>query len=121
MYCMICVDTGDVLDVGKLARIDKTGDEMPWGFGGWRDDVSGKWVDSTNLLRLVERFLIIHRGKEVRLVPLALLESVDIDSLRFIESEDQLLNCDIVPEPCEDRDLAAIPCEVITKVKEAVR
>ena len=110
LYFLVCVDTGQALNLGKIVSMDDQGCARPLGFGGWKDQDSGDWVQGLRLYNVLERFLILNRGKELRLVPELFLHRVDPEGkLRYIDSFEQLSESEILPEPEDNRDTETIP------------
>jgi hypothetical protein len=113
LYYLVCVDTGQAFNLGKIVSIDDQGHPLPSHFGGWKEQDSRDWVDGLRLFRLLERFLIINRGKELRLVPELFLDRVDPEGyLTYFDSFEQPSESEISPEPDDDEDTAAIPLSV---------
>ncbi len=70
-YVLFCVDCGEKLSLGKIVTEDQDSSLVhDLRFDGSNFD-DGRAVDLT-LLKLIERFLIIHRMHEIRLIPSAL-------------------------------------------------
>ena len=117
-YYLACIDTGDVLDLGKLVWMDEDGNEIPWAMGGWADLATGEWIDGGELWRVVQRFIICHRGKELRLLSEAYLENIDPDArLRYWDERDEILGLDVWPTPDDELDARDVPPDVGERLK----
>ncbi|NES21399.1 MAG: hypothetical protein F6K41_21335 [Symploca sp. SIO3E6] len=116
-YHLICIDCKKVLDLGKIANLDETGCSIPWMFTGFRDQCDGHRIKNDQLWKLVERFLILHRGHELRVVSEAFLDREDKEGLlHYIDSAEELLQLEIEPEPDDIRDADAVPPDVAVKI-----
>lgn len=115
VYSLFCAECEDALDVGKIVEEPERG-RPDWFFGGWRTD-DGRWIEGDLLLRLLERFLILHRGHEIRLVPLSAwdrVQGVHDDRFRFIETPEELLDRRVEPPPGEE-DSQVVPQEFLVR------
>jgi hypothetical protein len=113
------MDTLEVLDLGKFACFDGGGLSIPWRATGWRDQSDGHRIEGDELRRMVERFLILCRGKEIRVVPDILLNEIDPtgEALRRVDTNDEVMGRDVVPEPNTENDFCQIPAQVIDRLK----
>ena len=108
-YHLLCVDCREVLDLGKVVNLSEDAEPIPWTAGGWRDQATGEWLKGAELWNLVERFLILHRGHELRNVPESFLDSVDPEgSLNYIDSAAEVFERTLDPEPDDFADAARI-------------
>ncbi len=120
-YHLLCVDTLEVLDLGKFACLDEMGMPVPWRATGWLDQSDGHRVQGDELRRVVERFLVLHRGKELRVVPGEFLNEIDPtgEALRRIDAFSEVMEQLVNPEPDTNDELRAIPFEVTDRLKRA--
>lgn len=111
-YELVCVDCAEVLILGKIVHSDFKGKEAPWSFGGFDELVDGRRrrIGGIELLRLVERFILLHRCHEIRLLPEPL--SIRLNSemrQRIIRSAEELFGREMEPQPDEDEDTDRFP------------
>ena len=119
LYNIICINCVSVLPLGKLYKYDENDREVPWKIGGKRDSGTNRWIEDEELLRLVERFLILHRGHELIFVPDSFLDQVDPDDkMQEMETVSQLMDQAIVPEPDPYKEAEEISAEVRNKIKD---
>lgn len=86
-YDLLCVDCGETLDLGTIVRADETGGATSWRLTGFDDLDAGRRVEGTDLWRWVERFVILHRGHELRVLTTDLLLRLDEGNRRRAVSE----------------------------------
>lgn len=83
-YHLICFDCLEDMVLGKTVCFDKDHKAIPWQFDGAMDT-------RTNYLDGLERFLLLHRGHEIRVLPEPLAHDLD--------SEVPLKLVDLLGEP----------------------
>lgn len=113
-YHLVCVDCREVLDLGKLLSMDEAGSAIPWTWGGWLDQTTGARIAGASLWKVVEKYMILHRGHELRIIPEACLTQIDPSGeLRYVDSASDILGRDVAPEPDDETDsrLARGLCE----------
>lgn len=107
-YSIICIDCGVVLELGKIVNLNVENQSVPWCFAGWLDQVTSKRIENIELLKLLEKFLIIHRGHGLLVASESyLLHKIDPEGkLRYIDSVKEITDKEIIPEPDDfiDRD-----------------
>ena len=112
-YHLTCIDCGIVLDLGKIVCLDESGHSIPWSFLGWRDLQNGQRIAETELWELIQRFTIIHRGHELRILPEPFINRVDPEGqLTHIDSAQEVLDTRILPQPDDVEDAKAVPKDV---------
>ncbi len=117
-YHFVCVSCGEVLDVGKIVDTTESGEGLPLQFGGWRDQVSSEWLSGPDLWTVLERWHILHRGHEVRLVSESFLERVDPEGqLQYYDSATEILNRDVKPLPDDEIDARKVPSDVVDRLR----
>ncbi len=104
------------MDVGKIVS-GETGDRSGAPrYAGWRDQETHEWISGQALYQVVERWQIIHRGHEVRLLSESYLNAVDPEgSLHYIDSAEEILS--IVPIPDDEEDAQEVPESVAISLK----
>jgi hypothetical protein len=116
-YHLVCIDCRVILDLGKIIAIDEDGRDIPWQFGGWIDLDTHERLEAASLDSAVERFLILHRGHELRVVPDRYLAKADPEcQLRRIETVAELFSQPISPEPDPEDDVEHVPSGVTTRL-----
>lgn len=113
---LVCMKCREVLPLGKLANISEEGSPIPWEFTGWRDQSTGELVEKSDLMELVERFLLLHRGHELVVLPeKVILTYVDPEGTRlaYVERRVELFDRR-VDEPSEDVDV--IPFDIVERL-----
>jgi len=120
-YHLLCVDTFEVLHLGKFACLDESGEPTPWQATGWLDHSVGRRIEGDELRCMVERFLILRRGKELRVVPDIFLDEIDPtgEALRHIDTLSEVMDKPMTPEPDTYDDARSIPIEVTDRLKRA--
>ncbi len=120
-YHLLCVDTLEVLDLGKFACLDEMGASIPWQATGWLDQSDGHRIQGDELRSVVERFLILRRGKELRVVPDVFLNEIDPtgDALQRIDTVSEVMKQEMNPEPDSYNDARSIPLNVTERLKRA--
>lgn len=117
-YQFVCVDCRETVDLGKIVALDKQGRPRPLGFGGWRDQRSGDWIQDGNLWRLLERWHILHRGHEIRLVPRVFLARANLeDRLTDVLSLDDVLERAVEPSPDDEADSERLTKEISDRLR----
>ena len=117
-YYFVCVSCGDVIDVGKIVDMAETGERIPIQFGGWRDQRTSEWMSGPHLWSLLERWHILHRGHEVRLVSEPFLESVDPEGLlHYCDSAAEVLEQKVNPFPDDEADAHQVPGDVEQRLR----
>lgn len=116
-YHFVCVDCRVILDLGKIVTIDEDGRDIPWQFGGWIDLDTRERLQAATLGSVVERFLILHRGHELRVVSDSYLAMADpVCKLRRIETAAELFSQAISPEPDPEEDAERVPSGVAERL-----
>jgi len=116
-YHVICVPCREVMGVGKIVDMTQSGSPRPLGFGGWRDPQSDEWPSGLSFLRLLERWLILHRGHEIRVVPDEFLARADPDAgFHYIHSAAEVMDRPVVPYPDSELDVENVPQDVISRL-----
>lgn len=116
-YHLICISCREVVDVGKIIDTDESGAPRPLGFGGWRDQTTGAWMSGGALYEVLERWLILHRGHELRVVSEPFLDRVDPDGrIRYVDSASEVLGRPVAPYPDDELDADAVPKEVAERL-----
>jgi hypothetical protein len=118
-YHLLCVDTLEVLDLGKFACLDEMGVPIPWHATGWLDQSDGRRIQGDELRTVVEKFLILRRGKELRVVPDVFLGEIDPtgEALQRIDTFSEVMKQEVNPEPDTYDDARRIPVEVADRLK----
>ena len=117
-YHLTCIDCGIVLDLGKIVCLGEAGNSIPWSFFGWRDLQKGQRIEGAQLWELLQRFTIIHRGHELRILPEPFINSVDPEGqLAYVDSAQEVFDTEILPQPDDVKDAKAIPKNVEKKLK----
>ena len=112
---------GDVIDVGKIVDTTEAGDSQPMQFGGWRDQTTSRWLAGTDLWRVLERWHIVHRGHEVRLVSEPFLDEVDPEGqLHYCDSAEEILKRAVESLPDDVSDASQMPGEVADRLRAHV-
>jgi len=126
LYHLLCVDCGEVLSLGKVARRDERGQLTPSQVGRFGDydraSAAWSWTGGEQLWRLVQRFMMLHRGHELRVIPFELLDTIDPDGRlsHVIDYLSEFRQRQIDPEPDGEADLAAFPRDVIEGLKRRI-
>lgn len=118
-YHLLCVDTLEVLDLGKLVCLDESGVRIPWRATGWRDQSDGHRIEGEELHKAVERFLTLCRGKELRLVPDVYLHEIDPSGevLQRIDTFGEVMDREVNPPPDTNGDMQRIPTDLTDRLK----
>lgn len=118
-YSLLCVECREVLELGKIANIDADGSSMPWTICGWRDQGSLNWLEGIDLWRMVERFLILHRGHELRVISEEGRRRVDPEGalLSHIDDQQTLLCRPVEPAPDDYEDAEALDQLLLEKFR----
>lgn len=119
-YDLICVKCREDLSLGKAVRLNEKGEPIPWTWTGWRGHPDGARVEGFELWEAVARFLLLHRGHELRVVPSDELMSrlVDPEGKFFshIHYLSELMDRPVEPEPDPEEDAARCQFEVFERV-----
>ncbi len=108
-YDVLCRECLRYVDLGKICNMDESGRPVPWLFGGWRDQETGKRIEGAHLWTLVERFLIVHRNHPLQMVSESYLEKTDRDDVwQPFESATEVLAVEPVPAPDDHEDSAEV-------------
>lgn len=120
-YHLLCVDTLEALDLGKFVCFDENGSPIPWLATGWLDQSDGHRIEGVELWRMVETFLILLRGKELRVVPDTVLHEIDPtgQAIHRIDTYGELLERHVDPSPDTVADLRVFPHEVTDRLRRA--
>ncbi|MDL2321861.1 hypothetical protein LJC47_05895 [Desulfosarcina sp. OttesenSCG-928-B08] len=121
-YHLVCITCGTVLQLGRLVCQNEDHALVPWQFGGWLDlMVYGEIFSGVRLWPFVEKFLILHRGHELNVLPETFLDHVDPEkTLTYIYYIDKLLNEPVDPEPDAYKDADRISQTIFEKLKKKV-
>ena len=121
-YHFVCVECGDVVDVGKIVDTTDGGSQVPLQFAGWRDQCTSEWLTGPDLWVVLERWHIQHRGHEVRLVPEPYLDRVDPEGqLNYHDSAGDILDCAVRPLPDDEEDARALAQDLTDRILSIVR
>ena len=120
-YHLLCVDTLEVLHLGKFACLDEKGAPIPWKATGWLDHSVGHRIEDEELRGMIEKFLILRRGKELRVVPDMFLDEIDPtgEALHHLDRLAEVMEQKVDPEPDTYDDLRRIPAEFTDRVRRA--
>jgi hypothetical protein len=107
-YHLICITCAERLDVGAITPAVRPDQHTPFEFAGRH----GGATTGIELLRCIERFLVLHRSHELRVVPDRFLGTVDPENrFRQVSSPRELLTRQ-VPPPNPDQEYAALLIEL---------
>jgi hypothetical protein len=126
LYQMLCVDCGEVLSLGKVARRNEHGQTVPWYFGGFGDynqsSATWTWIGAGELWLLVERFMLLHRGHELRVLPSVLVETIDPEGrlAHIIDNLAEFRERPINPAPDEEVNEFLLSHEVIGRLTRRI-
>jgi hypothetical protein len=117
-YHFVCVSCADVIDVGKIVDRAESGEDIPIQFGGWRDQATSDWLRGAELWRLLERWHILHRGHEIRLIPEPFLHRVDPEGqLHYHDTAQEVFEREVQPLPDDELDARQVPSDVATRLR----
>jgi hypothetical protein len=74
---MTCIDCLDFIRLGKAYYVDESGEIVPWAFDGFLDQKKFKRIEGPDLCAMIERFLLVHRGHLLMVLPDVLWDKVD--------------------------------------------
>lgn len=104
-YHLLCRECRHVLDLGKIVDLDENDKSVSWSLAGWRDLATGVRVEEVNLLRTIERFLIVHRNHPLQVVSEAYLHVADAEGVwKRFDTFDEVMELKPDPEPDDYRD-----------------
>ncbi len=124
-YILFCADCGEEVTVGQLIRPDES-KPNDWCFRGAYFDDSHGWVDQLKLLKIVEKFLILHRIHEIRLIPDALYLGRDVHDNYTLDTigndkMSDVLDRPVVPEPDPYQEAAEADEELILRLRRGLK
>ena len=122
LYYLTCIDCGIRLDLGKIACFDEGGNPKPWFLSGWLDQTDRHRVFGGELGEIIQRFLILHRGHELRVLPDAFLDRADPErNLSVVDTAADVMEQKVVPEPDPQQDADIIHVDVMGRIRSRFR
>lgn len=129
-YYLTCVDCAEALQVGKIATMISSLEkcemqstpgepvEVPPFFTGFLDRKTRCRVEGAALLKLIERFLILHRTHQLHLLSLPYIDQYDLDDALHDHFDSEFLNNLPLPENDPWEDAARTDPKLAEKVKQ---
>ena len=120
-YLFICVPCREMLPVGKIVSLNEAGAEIPWQLGGLGNDPDHPHRAGT--LKAIGRFVILHRGHRLHLVPddyvSELLDDEDGPETgwRRVQLLRDLLDRGVRPEPDPEDDARRLPSDLVEELR----
>lgn len=112
-YCLTCYDCREELGLGKAVCQGDDDEKFPWQFSAFRP--GSHWVDGGDAGQIIGRFLLLHRGHELRVLadPLPELLAADqASAFRHVGEDasfDEYLTRPLEPEPDAEEEWQSFP------------
>lgn len=121
-YSLVCLESREILSVGKIVSINEEGATIPAEFGSWIDQDTGRRIARDDLMELVMVFLIHNRCREIRLLPDQWIQQCDPEGkLRYFDSMDEYLAERRFLKENEELDAREVPTEISEAFSRAIK
>ena len=109
-YSLICIESREVFEVGKIVSVDELGHPMPIQFGSWIDQDTSARIDLQSLQNLISWFLIKNCGHRIALVPESWSHMLDPDGTwTYYDTVSEFLAALGDIQPSEDLESRPLP------------